>query len=88
MTKQQASVVTWCAYFVAITVVAWFFIWSQVQVELRAYRDAGIAHREAELLELNRINNMLELQYHEMVWEDDTFEAYCEENPEGCEVLR
>lgn len=39
-------------------------------------------------LELQRTNNMLELQYHEMMWSEETFEQYCAENPEGCEVLQ
>ena len=46
------------------------------------------AHQETEILELKRINNMLELQYHEMVWTDETFDDYCEENPEGCEITQ
>lgn len=41
---------------------------------------------DAVVLELKRANTMLELQYFEMEWSAETLAAYCEENPEGCEV--
>ena len=37
-------------------------------------------------LELERANNMLELQYFEMEWSDETFDQYCQENPDDCEI--
>ena len=57
----------------------WFLTWSAIKVEERA-------HREAELVEFDRINNMLELQYFEMEWSDEAFDAWCEEHPEDCQT--
>jgi hypothetical protein len=38
------------------------------------------------VLEAQRSNTWLELQYSEMEWSDETFEAYCAEFPENCEI--
>ncbi len=48
----------------------------------------GLMHnQERSMLELRRINTNLENIYNEMPWADETWEAYCAENPEDCEVL-